>query len=60
MFVGQPLRPALDELPYLIGTLEGETGSRLAVAVLVVSDDDPDAVEWTASKASSSVRSSPM
>ena len=30
------LRPALHELAHLIGTLEGELGSRLAVAVLVV------------------------
>ena len=45
MLVGQPPGSALDELAYLIRTLQAEVGSRLAVAVLVVSDDDPDAVE---------------
>ena len=45
MLVGQPPRSALNELAHLIGTLQGEVGSRLAIAVLVVSDDDPDAVE---------------
>src|SRR6476620_12489241 len=45
MFLGQPLRSALDELAYLIGTLESEMRGRPSIAVLVVSDDDPDSVE---------------
>ncbi len=45
MFVRKPIRPALDELPHLIGTLQSETGGRLAVAILVVAHHDPDAVE---------------
>src|ERR1700758_526341 len=45
MLVGEPLRPAADELADLIRTLEREGGLRLAVTALVVSDDAPDAVE---------------
>ena len=45
MLVCQPTRSALKELAHLVRTLKGEMRSRLAVAILVVSDDDPDAVE---------------
>ena len=45
MLVGKPLRPSLEELSHLIGTLQSEMGGRLAVAILVVPHDNPDAVE---------------
>ena len=45
VLVCQPPGSALDELAHLVRALQAEVGSRPAVAVLVVSDDDPYAVE---------------
>ena len=45
MFNRQPIRPTLNELAHLVGTLQSEMGGRLSVTIFVVPNDNPDAVE---------------
>ena len=45
VLVGHPLRPALQPLAHLLGTVQTELGGGGAVAVAGMAHDDPDPVE---------------